>query len=104
MQRLSSFIFRPRHASLFKGRISRSFSNDVCTRDFFVDDSDFAAICAGDPKPDDRNANLKGWELVTKRAHDILEEVSERQFNKILHLYPDTKFVEGFGQVSLQLY
>jgi hypothetical protein len=73
--------------------------NIVSTKEFFRDDSDYLAVREGDPLPGDANEKLKGWDLVLKRAHDVISEVSEKQFNTTLHIYPDTEFVKGFGQV-----
>lgn len=72
----------------------------VRTKDVFRDDTDYLAVREGDPFPGDANEKLKGWELVMKRAHDVIQEISERQFNTTLHIYPDSEFVKGFGQVS----
>lgn len=84
------------------GRVmNRVLSYAVNTKHIFTDDSDYSAVRKGDPTHDDANSSLKGWKLATQRAHDVIQEVTERKFTKTLHIYPDTDFVLGFGQVAI---
>ena len=55
----------------------------------------------GDPLEDDDNADLKDWELVVKRTCDIIDEVTEKQQHKTLHIYCQPDFVTALGKRNI---
>lgn len=50
---------------------------------------------------DDENAHLKDWDLVLKRACDVIDEVTEKQPHKTLHIYSQPDFVTTLGERTM---
>lgn len=63
-------------------------------------EEDWKAMRTGDPFPDDPNVDLKNFDLAVKRAHDVVQAMTEKRNTKLLHLYCGYGFVEHFGQVN----
>ena len=55
----------------------------------------------GDPLEDDDNASLRDWDLVVKRTCDIIDEVTEKQQHKTLHIYCQPDFVTTLGKRTI---
>jgi hypothetical protein len=76
-----------------------------CTprRQFFKDerDAEWEMLCNGDPQDDDENAELKNWELAVKRTCDIIDEVTEKQHHKTLHIYCQPDFPIALGKRNI---
>ena len=66
----------------------------------FRSEEDWKAMRTGDPFPGDPNADLKNFDLAVKRAHDVVQAMTEKRNTKLLHLYCGYGFVEHFGQVN----
>ena len=62
-------------------------------------EEEWKAMRTGDPYPDDPNVGLKNFELVVKRAYDVVNAMVEKKNTRLLHMYCGHGFVEHFGQV-----
>lgn len=81
----------------------RSYSSTPPKLGMFKDerDADWDMLSTGDPLEDDENAHLKDWELVVQRTCDIIDEVTEKQHHKTLHIYCQPDFVTGLGKRNI---
>lgn len=72
-------------------------------REIFKDDRDaeWDMLRTGDPQEDDENANLKNWDLAVKRTCDIIDEVTDKQQHKTLHMYCQPDFPIALGKRNI---
>ena len=92
------------NASMFVrlNSIVRSYGATPC-RNIFKDerDGDWELLRTGDPFEGDENAHLKDWELVIKRTCDIVDEITDKQPHKTLHIYCQPDFALALGKRNI---
>lgn len=81
----------------------RCYSSTTPRPGIFKDerDADWDMLRTGDPLEDDDNAHLKDWELAVQRTCDIIDEVTEKQHHKTLHIYCQPDFVTALGKRNI---
>lgn len=81
----------------------RHYTSSIPRLGIFKDerDADWEMLRTGDPLEDDDNAQLKDWELAVKRTCDIIDEVTEKQHHKTLHIYCQPDFVTALGKRNI---
>lgn len=86
----------------FSSVMYRRFSS-AHGRNIFKDerDAEWELLQTGDPLEDDDNAHLRDWELAVKRTCDIIDEVTDKQPHKTLHIYCQPDFVNALGKRNI---
>jgi hypothetical protein len=67
--------------------------------EIFLEDKNYDSLRKGDPLPADKNKDLKGWELMVKRSRDVIDALSGKDVNKILHIHCNPDLVKALGEV-----
>jgi hypothetical protein len=93
----SSSLIAP-HSSLLKRTCFRFHSTNNTSR-YFFDENNYDSLRRGDPQENDKNKDYKGWNLMIKRSRDIIDALSEKDANKILHIYCQPDLVKEMGEV-----
>lgn len=101
---LRSIYNKQRSKILLNSSSSSFFSSKSATFQYILDDNQYDNLKKGDPPPRDLNIDYKGWNLAMKRSRDIIEAISEKEFNKALHIYCHQDFLTDFGKVSFLYY
>ena len=65
-----------------------------------MDEKNYDSLRRGDPPSEkDKNKDYRGWGLMIKRSRDVIDSLSEKDANKILHIYCQPDLVKELGEV-----